>query len=320
MSASLDIVIVNWNAGVQLAECLQSIAGAGCGGFELRRVVVADNASEDGSADGLNFPQLPLTVLRNKKNLGFAAACNQGAKGSSADYLLFLNPDTRVYPQTLAASVEFMEAPENRGVGISTVQLVDEDGKVARCCSRFVTAGIFAAKALGMNRVLPRRFPDQFYLEWDHGATREVDQVMGAYFFLRRQVFAALGGFDERFFVYFEDMDLSFRARRQGWKSVHFAGARAYHKGRGTTEQVRARRLFYSLRSRLQYCLKHMEWAPKLTVFAVTLLLEPATRILFAAARGRWKEVAETLEAYAMLYWQGLFTSATKRPAAAERP
>jgi GT2 family glycosyltransferase len=124
---------------------------------------------------------------------------------------------------------------------------------------------------------------------------------MGAYLMIRSSIFRALNGFDERFFVYFEDVDLSLRARRQGWKSYHFAGARAYHKGRGTSEQVRARRLFYSLRSRLIYGCRHFTFASLLGLFLTTVCIEPFSRIVFALLCGRPAEAGETIKAYGFL-------------------
>ncbi len=118
MSRSLDIVIVNWNTGGQLRACLASIAAAAQDGFVLNRVVVVDNGSKDGSAEGLQDFSVPLMVLRNRENRGFAAACNQGAQGSAADYLLFLNPDVRLYPDSLARPIRFMEEPVNARIGI----------------------------------------------------------------------------------------------------------------------------------------------------------------------------------------------------------
>src|SRR5438094_1323064 len=97
MTDTLDIIIVNWNAGKPFRDCLLSIKNAKKSGFNLTRVVVVDNGSTDGSLDAIHTAGLPLTVIRNPENRGFAAACNQGAKESKADYLLFLNPDTRLF-------------------------------------------------------------------------------------------------------------------------------------------------------------------------------------------------------------------------------
>ena len=104
---------------------------------------------------------------------------------------------------------------------------------------------------------MPSTFPPPFVSEWAHDETREVDQVMGAFFFVRRSVFEALGGFDERFFVYFEDMDFAVRARERGWRSVYLATAQAFHRGQGTTERAVPRRMFYFARSRILYARKH---------------------------------------------------------------
>jgi N-acetylglucosaminyl-diphospho-decaprenol L-rhamnosyltransferase len=299
---TLDIVIVNWNAGEQLRSCLNSIPQARKTGFVVRKVVVVDNASSDASATDIQIDDIPLVVIRNQSNRGFGAACNQGAHDSEADYLLFLNPDTLLYSETLQESIRFMEAKEHSNVGISTVKLIDDCGETARCCSRFPSTGAFLAKMLGLPRILPNRFRDHFYLEWDHQDTREVDQVMGAYLFIRRHLFVNLGGFDERFFVYFEDVDISLRARQLGWRSYHNSQGRAYHKGRGTSEQVRAKRTFYSLRSRIFYAAKHFTLVSTTLLFVATLLLEPFSRVLLGLLRSRMSEIHETLKAYGMLY------------------
>ncbi len=108
---------------------------------------------------------------------------------------------------------------------------------------------LLSGQSLGLDRSGYSIFPTHFLSEWDHCDTRAVDQVMGAFFFLRRSMFVKIGGFDERFFVYFEDLDLAVRARELGWTSVYIATARVFHHGFGTTEQVKDLRLFYYWRS-----------------------------------------------------------------------
>lgn len=296
----LRIVIVNWNAGAQLGDCLRSIVQADKTGFELERVVVVDNASTDRSLDGIEALALPLEVLRNAENRGFAAACNQSALGSNADYLLFLNPDTRLFADSLAAPLRFMESPDNQRVGICGIQLLDETDAVARSCVRFPTPGMFYAAIFGLNRLLPRL--GHLMREWDHASVREVDHVIGAFFLLRQPLFEALRGFDERFFVYLEDLDLSLRARGAGWDSCYLASASAFHKGGGTSDQVKAARLFYSLRSRLLYNFKHFSLPQAALLAAATLAIEPVTRLAFALLRGALPAAGETLSGYRMLY------------------
>jgi len=151
--------------------------------------------------------------------------------------------------------------------------------------------------------------------EWGHAQTREVDHVIGAFFLVRRVVFEALGGFDERFFVYLEDLDFSRRASNAGWSSVYLADAQAFHAGGGTSNQIKARRLFYSLRNRLLYAFKHFSWPEAMLVMFATLLIEPFSRAALALLRWSWSGLKETWAAYGMLWnWlpQWLFKGVTR--------
>src|SRR5437763_1127721 len=152
---SLDVIIVNWNTGLQLRTCLAALAESRQEGYRFERVVVVDNASADASLEHLAFSALPLIIIRNDENLGFAAACNQGAAGSTADYLLFLNPDTRVLENTLASSVQCMEAPGHDHTGVLGVQLLDENGRVTRTCARFLAVRHVLNRMLGLNYLFP---------------------------------------------------------------------------------------------------------------------------------------------------------------------
>jgi len=301
MKPSLEIIIVNWNAGPSLDVCLRSIRDAHRCTYELGRVVVVDNASTDGSVDCPDAKNLPFSLERNVENRGFAAACNQGARNSSANYLLFLNPDVRLDADTLQTSIQFMEQMESAQVGICGVQLFDDTGKVSRSCARFPTAGTMFCHMLGFDRLFPGLFKGHFLSLNDHLKSGPVDQVMGAFFLVRRSLFEALRGFDERFFVYFEDLDFAYRARQLGSRSYHFSTSQAYHRGGVCSEQVKAQRLFYSLRSRILYANKHFESVAATGVLIGTLLLEPFSRCFLALAHKSRQEMRETLQAYKIL-------------------
>jgi GT2 family glycosyltransferase len=296
----LDIVIVNWNSGEQLKSCLESIAKTDKNGFELNKVVVVDNTSSDNSLLGLEEIDLPLKIIKNSVNRGFAAACNQGAKESDADYLLFLNPDTLLFEDSLSKPIAFMGKVENRNIGIVGIQLVNENKEISRTCAQFPTLGQFVSKIFGLDRLFPRL--SHFMIEWDHKNDRIVDQVMGAFFLVRRELFEKLNGFDERFFVYFEEVDFSYRAKQLGYSSYYLASAQAYHKGGGSSEKVRDVRLFYSLRSRILYGYKHFNWISATFLAFCTLIIEPITRIVFAVMKGAFVDVIETLKAYKLLW------------------
>ena len=298
---SLSIVIVNWNAGSQLAEAVASIEKYHHG--LVSSVVIVDNASTDNSLERVETLQdlafKPL-IIRNSENCGFGKACNLGAKHTQSEYLLFLNPDAALYVDTLPKALAYMENPVNAKVGICGVQLLDEAGHVSRSCARFPSAVGFVAHAVGLDRFYPRL--GHFMAEWDHAQTRRVDHVIGAFFLVRRDLFNALHGFDERFFVYLEDLDFSYRACQSGMHSVYFADAQAFHAGGGTSNQIKARRLFYSLRSRLLYAFKHFSWMGAFTVLLTTLLVEPLSRSALALLRRSWAGLKETWAAYGMLW------------------
>lgn len=300
---SIDVVIVNWNAGLQITEAVVSIAKHHHN--VVSSVTIVDNASIDDSLSRVKaIKNLPFTlqIIYNRENYGFGAACNQGAYGGRADYLLFLNPDTRLFNNSLSLPLDFLEDERNRSVGICGIQLIDERGGVSRSCAKSPTARMFYSKILGLDRLFPGFFQSHFMEEWDHRENREVDHVIGAFFFLRRRLFVQLNGFDERFFVYLEDLDFSVRAKQNGWTSYYLANAQAYHKGGGTSDQIKARRLFYSLQSRILYGYKHFRLPEAMLLMVGTLCIEPFIRLAFNLLRGSPKSVGETINGYLMLY------------------
>lgn len=297
---------MDFNAGPLVRESLESIVFHPPHSVVIDRIVVVDNASSHPTADFTGGLDLPLRLIRNERNLGFAAACNQGASGSASNYLLFLNPDTRLLDGSLDVPVTFFEAPGREDLGVTGIQLLDERGNVSRSCFRFPRTVYFLNQILGLNYLSPVQFRTVRMAEWDHSETRQVDQIMGAFFLVRRRLFESLGGFDERFFVYFEEMDFSYRAWKSGFRSYYLAEGQAFHKGWGTTEAILAERLFYSLRSRLQYGFKHFSRIQAVILLMLTLFLEPISRLVLAVTRRSWKEIVATVRAYSML-WSSLY-------------
>jgi N-acetylglucosaminyl-diphospho-decaprenol L-rhamnosyltransferase len=296
-----DIVIVNWNTGTQLRNCLQSILPA-CPAevLRLRRCDVVDNASVDGSADDLDGLSLPISIIRNLENKGFAYACNQGAKIGMSKYILFLNPDLKLFPDSLVKALLFLEEERNERVGILGIQLVDENGMIQRNVARFPTPGSLFYQMLGLDRLWPRHFPSHFMTDWDHLARREVDQVTGAFYLVRRKAFDELMGFDERFFMYFEDLDFAYRARQAGWKSFYLPDAQALHYGGGASNQVRARRLSYVLKGRVLYVAKHFGTSAARRILLASLGIEFWTRLGGSLINFSGQNFVEILRAYGM--------------------
>ena len=187
--------------------------------------------------------------------------------------------------QSVSRPIDFMEQPENTDVGVCSIRLVDDQGVTGRTCTRLPTPAHFMTKMLGLDYLFPRRFPTHFMEEWDHADSRDVDHVMGAFYLIRRDLFHQLGGFDETVFVYLEDLDLSVRVRNAGSRIHYLAEARAYHKGGGTSEQVKARRLYYSLKAVFSTGSSTFGRTKAALLMLGTLLLEPWARLALAAAR-----------------------------------
>lgn len=296
-TADVDVVIVNWNSGGLLSDCIASLTG--CAGTRTVRIFVIDNASTDGSADNLPTPALPLILARNAENVGFGYACNQGAALGRAPVILFLNPDTQVDPDSVTNAV--LELSAELGTGIVGAQLSDEAGAVQRSCARRPSAFSLIAQDLQLDRLMPGLVPGHFMRDWDHADTRAVDQVMGAFLMTRRSLFERLGGFDERFFVYYEDVDLCARAIDAGFEVRHAAEAKVRHRGQGTTRQIKALRLFYLLRSRILYAAKHHGMAPAGALVMTTFAVQIPLRLALALSRRSAPEAGETLRSALLL-------------------
>lgn len=295
-----DVVIVNWNSGTQLARCLASINEFGK--KQVSKVVVVDNGSTDGSAQNLGESRVHLEIVLNESNRGFACACNQGAAVCTAPYILFLNPDTVLFENSLGVPAEFMLDAANANVGICGIQLLDEGGRVSRSCAYFPSLKRYLAEIIGLNRLPYCENLGVHMNGWNHLSTATVDHVIGAFFFIRRAIFECLGGFDESYFVYLEDVDLSLRARKNGWTTMYLADARAFHAGGGTSRQVKAARLFYSLCSRILYAFKHFSKWKAWVLLVATLFIEPISRLVLSLGRGDVQELRNTWQGYGMLF------------------
>ncbi len=207
----------------------------------------------------------------------------------------------RVYLEPL----NFLEQTKASTIGILGIQLVDEAGTIQRNTARFPTLKNLLGQMLGLDRLWPERFPSHFLTSWDHQESRQVDQVPGAFYLVRRKVFEELGGFDERFFMYFEDLDFAYRAEKTGWNSYYLADARAIHHGGGASDKVKAKRLFYLMNSRMLYAAKHFGTLSVWETLGVCLTGELAARLVWSLIHGSGQGFLETVKGYA-LFVRGL--------------
>lgn len=297
----LGIVIVNWNAGRQLADCVLSILGSQQNSFILDKIIIVDNASTDNSLEVLS-PNDKLYIIRNPQNYGFGRACNIGAKyASTSDLILFLNPDTELNSETLDSAVRFfLRNHKTFNFEILGIKLTHANGVVQRSCARFPSVTSYFFDSTGLSKLFPNK--SLHMDDFDHQSSIVVDHVIGAFFLMKNKIFQELNGFDEDYFVYLEDLDFSYRAKKLGYNSYFLADVSAMHVGGGCSQQVKATRLFYSLNSRLTYTKKHFTTTSHILVSILALFIEPLSRCIFALLKRDLYALKETLSGYKMLY------------------
>ncbi|MBD3347039.1 MAG: glycosyltransferase [Chitinivibrionales bacterium] len=275
-SGLISIVIVNYKVPTYLYQALCSIKHADR--YDQTEIIVVDNASNDNSEKLItkDFPEVKWIAL--KSNVGFGRACNVGARNAKGDYLLFLNPDTVISKNTLAACADFLDS--NTKAGLVGPKTLNPDGSLQISCRRsFPTPIVALYRFLGLSRLFPKsktfgRY-NLTYMDPDEPA--EVDAVSGSFMFMRTKLYEEIGGFDERFFMYGEDLDLCAQVRKWGYTVWYYPVTQIIHfKGKSSSIQsFRARWAFYQamiLFSR-KYRHTHAAFFPQWLLFLGTALL-----------------------------------------------
>lgn len=242
-------------------------------------IVVVDNASPDGTAHVARRARARATVVELPRNLGFGAACNRGAALAPEHDVLLVNPDAVVQPGAVAALRSALAADPRRGaVG---PRIVRTDGAPEPGCRRSIPSpSVALARLARLDRLFPNspRFTAYNLLLADPDKPADIDCISGAAMLVRREVWDELRGFDERFFMYAEDIDLCLRIRRQH-STIHYCPeANVVHRKGSSTEKVRLRMRWEFHRSMLMFWRKHYAHGP-------ALLLAP---LVAAAAFGRF--------------------------------
>ena len=275
---TVDVVVVNFNAGDQIISCLHALRNATKSRFQLSRVLIVDNASSDRSTEMAATLPLPLQVIRNDQNRGFGAAANQGARAGASNFILFLNPDARLDPSCLDTMCHQISRSAPLRVRVVGPALLDDSGALQRTSARMPRPIDLVAVAFGLHKLLPSAF--DILLPVDaHRRSGPVEHVMGACYLVRRDAFEAVGGFDQNFFMYLEDLDLSYRIRAAGGAVWFEADASCQHTGGGVSRQVPVARLLYMVESRIRFARKHFSFAWALATLAAAITVEPVLRV-----------------------------------------
>lgn len=269
--ADVSIIVVNYNTAHLLGRMFAAIE-AGRGDLTLQ-VIVVDNASRDNSVQVLRTQYPEAELIANSTNPGFGRANNQALPLVRGRYVLLLNTDAFVSPDTLQKTVRFMDA--NPTCGVLGVKLVGEDGALQPSCRYFPTPwNVFLASS-GLGRFFPRtRLVDD--LSWDHASVRECDWVPGCFYLVRREVIDRVGLFDPRYFLYCEEVDHCRAVRRAGWSIVYYPFTQVVHLGgesaasAGPVNRVGRQIPALQVESELLYFRKHYGVAGVLTSVVLT--------------------------------------------------
>ena len=299
----LSIIIVNWNVRDLLDRCLASLFAADIapGSFEI---IVVDAASADSSAGMVRGKYPAVLLLEQAENVGFTRGNNIGLARAQGEFILLLNPDTEVRRGAINLLVDYLKT--NPEVGVVGPHTLNSDGSHQSTRRRFPTlmTGVFestwlaAAAPAGVER-------DYRLLDFDDDDIVPVDWVQGSALMLRRELWRDIGGLDESFVMYYEELDFCRRAKSAGWKVAYHGGAIITHHGGKSSEQAAAQKLIHFHTSKLRYFRKHHGVGSYLFLRAI-LLLQFAGQLALETAKGALGHKRELRAERVRQYWRVL--------------
>jgi GT2 family glycosyltransferase len=272
-TVDLSVIIVNYNVVYFLEQCLNSVIAAS---KNLKvEIFVVDNNSVDGSVELVQekFPQVSL--IANKENTGFSRANNQAIQLSSGKYILLLNPDTVVEEDTFEKTIKFMdEHPDSGGLG---VRMIDGKGKFLPESKRgFPSPWVAFCKIFGLSKVFPKsKTFGQYHLGYlSEFEINEIDVLSGAFMLMRKETLDKVGHLDETFFMYGEDIDLSYRIKLGGYKNYYYPETKIIHYKGESTKKSSVNYVFVFYKAMVIFAKKHLSANnAKLFSFAINLAI-----------------------------------------------
>lgn len=248
----LSIIIVSWNVADILHDCLSSLYASDLGGRTVE-VIVVDSASTDRTVAMLraDFPQ--VTVLAQTENLGYTRCNNIGLRAATGRHLLLLNPDTLILDDALAQLSAYLDA--NPLVGLVGPHTLNDDRQTTQSTRRrFPTRRLAFFEGTWLEPIAPAGWLRAYRVEeHDDRATFPVDWMQGSCLMARREVYDQIGGLDEGFVMFYEELDWCKRAKDAGWGVVYVGAAQIVHLGGRSTDQASARKHIYFNESKLRY-------------------------------------------------------------------
>ncbi|MFQ5435904.1 MAG: glycosyltransferase family 2 protein [Anaerolineae bacterium] len=299
--ADLSIVIVSWNVRELLRNCLQSVM-AGRGESDVE-VIVVDGGSADGSPQMVadEFPWVQL--IARPDNVGFPKGNNLGIAKANGRYILLLNPDTEIIADALPVMVAFLQS--NPDVGGLGPMLLNPDGSVQSSRRRFPTLATGLLESTWLAGLAPGVLRRYYAQNLPDEETADVDWVMGACLLVRQEAAAQIGGMDEAYFMYSEELDWCRRIKDAGWRIVYHPAAKVvHHVGKSSEQAVTARHINFN-RAKLRYFRKyHGRLAA--TLIRIVLLGNFAGQLLWEGLKGLLGHKRPLRQQRVRAYWQVL--------------
>jgi len=246
MKKEITTIIVNYKVPHEILKLIDSIKSADS--CELTDIIIVDNNSSDGSEKIICEKHRDIKWVALEKNIGFGKACNIGAKDSDTEFLLFINPDTKISANTLTVSRAFMK--KKPSVGIMGPKVIYDNGEFAKECRRNIpTPKNSLLYMLKLDKLFRKRnnFSSYKLIEADPDKSMSVDAISGSYMFVRSELFKNIGGFDEDFFMYGEDIDICVRCKKHNFDVWYYPKTTIIHsKGKSSAKNsLRATYAFY---------------------------------------------------------------------------
>ncbi|RKY56115.1 MAG: hypothetical protein DRP89_02040 [Candidatus Neomarinimicrobiota bacterium] len=231
---TISVIIVSYNVKEFLQQCILSLKKS-LGNYDYE-IIVIDNNSVDGSNEIVRYKFPDIILIENETNRGFAGACNQGLSIAKGEFLLLLNPDTMIQEDTISTMIDFISTHSDAGA--AGCKILNANGSLQLACRRsFPVPKVAIPKLIGLSKLLPKnRLFGKYNLTYiDPDKLIEVDAVSGSFLMFRREVWDKIGGLDETFFMYGEDIDYCYRMKEAGWKIYYVPYTKIIHyKGEST--------------------------------------------------------------------------------------
>jgi len=270
----LSIVILSYNTKHLTLACLKSIISQYTQELAEKEfeIIVVDNASTDDSVESIKYYVSSIkcdgkiALIQNKENVGFGKGCNLGAKNAKGKYILFLNSDTQIFDKGFLLMVDFLD--KNTNVAVLGGKIENDDGSIQKSWGKFYNLFNLLIILLGFERF--------GFLRPNPNKIKKVDWISGACMMIKHDIFEKLTGFDERLFMYVEDMEICFRAQKLGYQTYFYPNIKLMHKSQGSSNRTFA--IIYIYKGILHYYSKHKTYLEYLV--AKTLLILKATILI----------------------------------------